>query len=104
MRELVTPVLVHVADNDEDVLIAENHILRDSMVAAGKIASGLYTYREFHDPPGGHSFGVLLDTPAGRESWTETLAFLARQLAPEHDSSVSHPPREHRNGGNSGND
>jgi len=85
-RELVTPVLVHVADNDEDVFIAENHLLRDSMRAAGKIDAGLYTYREFHDPPGGHSFGVLLDTPAGRASWAETLAFLDRHLSAQDDS------------------
>lgn len=78
-RELRTPVLVHTADNDEDVFIVENHILRDSMRAAGKDTAGLYTYREFHDPPGGHSFGVL-DTPQGRASWRETLAFLTRHL------------------------
>jgi dipeptidyl aminopeptidase/acylaminoacyl peptidase len=80
-RKLVTPVLVHTADNDDDVFIVENHILRDSMVAAGKDAAGLYTYREWHAPPGGHSFG-LLDTPEGRESWAETLAFLADHLRP----------------------
>ena len=79
-RALRTPVLVHAADNDQDVFIVENHILRDSMVAAGKDTAGLYTYREWHDPPGGHSFGVMLDTPQGRESWRETLAFLARHL------------------------
>ena len=80
-RSLRTPVLVHTADNDEDVFIVENHILRDSMVAAGKDTAGLYTYREWHDPPGGHSFGML-DTPQGRESWRETVAFLARHLGP----------------------
>jgi dipeptidyl aminopeptidase/acylaminoacyl peptidase len=80
-RALRTPVLVHAADNDADVLITENHILRDSMAAAGKDTAALYTYREWHDPPGGHAFGVL-DTPEGRESWAETLAFLARHLAP----------------------
>jgi len=78
-RRLRTPVLVHAADNDDDVFIAENRILRDSMVAAGMDRAGLYSYREFHEPPGGHSFGVL-DTPQGRESWAETLAFLARHL------------------------
>jgi dipeptidyl aminopeptidase/acylaminoacyl peptidase len=78
-RSLRRPVLVHAADNDQDVLIIENRILRDSMVAAGKDTAGLYTYREWHDPPGGHSFGAL-DTPEGRESWRETLAFLARHL------------------------
>ena len=79
-RALARPVLVHAADNDDNVHIAENRVLRDSMRAAGKEASGLYTYREWHDPPGGHAFG-LLDTPEGRESWAETLAFLDRHVA-----------------------
>jgi len=79
-RALARPVLVHVADNDDNVHIAENRVLRDSMRAAGKEARGLFTYREWHDPPGGHSFG-LLDTPEGRESWAETLAFLDRHVA-----------------------
>jgi len=83
-RALRTPTLVHVADNDEDVHVAENRALRDSMRAAGKIGEGVYVYREFHDPPGGHSFGVLLDTPAGRESWRETLRFLSRHLDAQH--------------------
>jgi dipeptidyl aminopeptidase/acylaminoacyl peptidase len=78
-RVLRTPVLVHVADNDQDVFIVENRILRDSMVAAGKDTLGLYTYREWRRPPGGHSFGVL-DTSEGRESWRETMAFLRRHL------------------------
>jgi dipeptidyl aminopeptidase/acylaminoacyl peptidase len=81
-RVLRTPVLVHVADNDQDVFIVENRILRDSMVAAGKDTLGLYTYREWRNPPGGHSFGVL-DTPEGRESWRETLVFLRRNLRGE---------------------
>ena len=80
-RSLRTPVLVHTADNDDDVFIAENRILRDSMVAAGMDTLGLYTYREWRSPPGGHAFGVM-DTPEGRESWSETLAFLAKHLAP----------------------
>jgi len=80
-RKLRTPVLVHTADNDDDVFIIENHILRDSMIAAGNDTAGLYTYREWHAPPGGHSFG-LLDTPQGQESWSETVAFLAKHLRP----------------------
>jgi dipeptidyl aminopeptidase/acylaminoacyl peptidase len=85
-RSLHRPVLVHTADNDQDVFIVENRILRDSMVAAGKDTAGLYTYREWRDPPGGHSFGVL-DTPEGRESWRETVAFVARHLGPRWRSS-----------------
>ncbi len=80
-RKLRTPLLVHAADNDDDVFIIENHILRDSMVAAGMDRSGLYTYREWRNPPGGHSFSVM-DTPQGRESWRETVRFLGRFLRP----------------------
>lgn len=81
VRSLRRPVLVHTADNDEDVLIIENHNLRDSMQVAGMIDNGLFTYREWHAPPGGHSFSRL-DTRQGRESWAETVAFLRRHLQP----------------------
>jgi len=81
-RELEVPLLVHAADNDSDVFIAENHHLRDSMVVAGKDTAGLYTYREWHNPPGGHQFSRV-DTKQARESWTETLAFLDARLHPE---------------------
>lgn len=80
-RKLRVPVLVHAADNDQDVLIIENRNLRDSMVAAGKVQEGLYTYREFRDPPGGHSFSRMR-TPQAWESWRETVAFLERYLKP----------------------
>ena len=80
-RELRTPLLVHVADNDQDVFIIENHNLRDSMHVAGKDREGLYTYREWHQPPGGHEFSRV-DTPQARESWAESLAFLNRYLKP----------------------
>jgi dipeptidyl aminopeptidase/acylaminoacyl peptidase len=90
-RRLRTPVLVHAADNDDDVFIVENRILRDSMVAAGKDRAGLYTYREWHAPPGGHSFGVL-DTPEGRESWRETMAFLGRHLPARATRPATGPP------------
>jgi dipeptidyl aminopeptidase/acylaminoacyl peptidase len=79
-RALRRPVLVHTADNDEDVLILENRNLRDSMAVAGMIDNGLYTYREWRSPPGGHSFSRM-DTRQGRESWAETVAFLARHLS-----------------------
>ncbi|MDQ2767635.1 MAG: alpha/beta fold hydrolase [Gemmatimonadota bacterium] len=81
-RELKVPLLVHAADNDDDVFIIENHNLRDSMVVAGKDTAGLYTYREWHNPPGGHQFSRV-DTQQARESWTETLAFLDTRLHPE---------------------
>ena len=81
-RELEVPLLVHAADNDEDVFISENRHLRDSMVVAGKDTAGLYSYREWHNPPGGHQFSRV-DTKQARESWTETLAFLDARLHPE---------------------
>jgi dipeptidyl aminopeptidase/acylaminoacyl peptidase len=80
-RELKVPLLVHATDNDDDVFIAENHNLRDSMVAAGMDKKGLYTYREWHDPPGKHEFSRV-DSPQARESWAESIAFLNRYLKP----------------------
>ena len=86
-RELKTPLLVHAADNDQDVFIEENHHLRDSMVVAGKDKAGLYTYREWHDPPGGHAFSRL-NTPEALDSWTESTAFLRRYLSPQSRSAL----------------
>jgi dipeptidyl aminopeptidase/acylaminoacyl peptidase len=80
VRRLRTPLLVLAADNDDDVYIVENHNLRDSMRVAGMEREGLYTYREWHNPPGGHGFSRV-DTPEGRESWSMTLEFLRKHLA-----------------------
>lgn len=85
VRELKTPLLVHAASNDDDVFIIENRNLRDSMVAAGKERAGLYRYREFADPPGGHGFNRI-QTREAKESWDETLEFLRRYLHPERRS------------------
>ncbi|HVD61591.1 MAG TPA: prolyl oligopeptidase family serine peptidase [Gemmatimonadaceae bacterium] len=82
VRELKTPLLVHAASNDDDVFIIENRNLRDSMVAAGKDRAGLYRYREFADPPGGHGFNRI-QTKEAKESLDETLAFLRKYLHPE---------------------
>ena len=79
VRELKTPLLVHAADNDQDVFIIENHNLRDSMVVAGMDKAGLYHYREWHDPPGGHEFSRV-DSPQSKESWEESMAFLDKYL------------------------
>ena len=79
VRELKTPLLVMTADNDDDVFIVENHNLRDSMRVAGMERQGLYTYREWHNPPGGHSFSIVA-SPQGRETLTLTLEFLAKYL------------------------
>ncbi len=81
-RELQVPLLVQTADNDQDVFIPENHNLRDSMHVAGKDTAGLYTYKEWHNPPGGHEFSRV-DTKQAHESWTESVAFLDARLHPE---------------------
>lgn len=81
VRKLRTPLLVHTASNDDDVFIIENHNLRDSMIVAGKARAGLFWYREWKDPPGGHEFNRL-DTAEGQESWNATLAFLRSYLKP----------------------
>lgn len=81
VRKLRTPLLVLAADNDDDVFIEENRNLRDSMVVAGKDTAGLYTYREWKKPPGGHGF-IRQDTPVARDAWQETVAFLDRYLLP----------------------
>jgi dipeptidyl aminopeptidase/acylaminoacyl peptidase len=81
VRELRTPLLVHAATNDDDVFIIENRNLRDSMVAAGKDRAGLYYYREWQDPPGGHSFNRV-DTRQAKESWGKTIIFLNNYLRP----------------------
>jgi dipeptidyl aminopeptidase/acylaminoacyl peptidase len=81
-RKLRTPLLVHAATNDDDVFIIENRNLRDSMVAAGKDRAGLYYYREYRDPPGGHSFNRV-DTRQSKESWSKTIIFLNNYLRPK---------------------
>jgi dipeptidyl aminopeptidase/acylaminoacyl peptidase len=81
VRKLRTPLLVQAASNDDDVFIIENHNLRDSMRVAGMERSGLYTYKEWSSPPGGHGFNRI-ESKQGKEAWEETLAFLARYLRP----------------------
>lgn len=81
VRELKVPLLVHAASNDQDVFIIENHNLRDSMVAAGMDKKGLYHYKEWQDPPGGHEFNRV-QSAQGKESWAEILAFLRGYLKP----------------------
>ena len=93
VRELKIPLLVHAASNDEDVFIIENHNLRDSMVVAGKERAGLYHYREWKDPPGGHEFNRI-QTKEARESWSETVVFLRRYLHPERVMLLLQPQKK----------
>ena len=79
------PLLVHVADNDEDVEIDEAMPLIDALRARkGAMAS----VKVYHAPPGGHLFdrrmlpGTVIpeNTPAQRDSWQRVWTFLDNYL------------------------
>jgi dipeptidyl aminopeptidase/acylaminoacyl peptidase len=79
------PLLVHVADNDDDVEIEESMPLIDALRARkGPMAS----VKVYHAPPGGHLFdrrllpGTLVpeNTPAQRDSWQRVWTFLDNYL------------------------
>jgi dipeptidyl aminopeptidase/acylaminoacyl peptidase len=81
------PVLVHIATNDQDV----NYVEAEPLVYAlrGKKPE-LSETKIYVDPPGGHSFSRRVngrtlerqDTPAQRDSWNRTWAFLECHLQP----------------------
>jgi dipeptidyl aminopeptidase/acylaminoacyl peptidase len=83
--KLTVPVLVHIADNDEDVTIEEGMQLVDALRAR---KPSLATTRVYASPPGGHSFDRRVDprtlepvnTPEQRDSWTRVWAFLEQHL------------------------
>ncbi len=85
--ELRIPLLVHVADNDEDVNIDEAMQLVDALRAR---KPDLADVRVYHNPPGGHLFdrrvSALTNQPEGtteqRDSWMRVWTFLDRQLQP----------------------
>lgn len=82
---LTVPVLVHLADNDEDVPIEEGMQLIDALRARRPALSDTKVYR---DPRGGHAFDRLVEpgawepanTPEQVDSWTRVWAFLDRNL------------------------
>ena len=79
--KLTVPVLVHLADNDEDVTIEEGIQLVDALRAR---KPSLATTKVYAQPPGGHSFDRRVDprtlepvnTPEQRDSWNRVWAFL----------------------------
>ena len=83
--KLTVPVLVHIADNDEDVTIEEGMQLVDALRAR---KPSLSTTKVYASPPGGHSFDRRVDprtlepvnTPDQRDSWTRVWAFLEQSL------------------------
>lgn len=79
--KLNIPVLVHFADNDEDVTIEEGMQLVDALRAR---KPALADTKVYHEPPGGHSFDRRVDrdtwepanTPEQRDSWSRVWSFL----------------------------
>lgn len=84
--ELRIPLLVHVADNDEDVNIDEAMQLVDALRAR---KAELADVKVYHNPAGGHLFdrrvssaGLPENSPEQRDSWSRVWAFFDRQLQP----------------------
>jgi dipeptidyl aminopeptidase/acylaminoacyl peptidase len=83
--ELRVPLLVHVADNDEDVDIDEAMPLVDALRARKPDLSDVKVY---HNPLGGHLFDRRVspathqpeDTPEQRDSWQRIWGFLDTTL------------------------
>jgi dipeptidyl aminopeptidase/acylaminoacyl peptidase len=83
--ELRIPLLLHIADNDEDVNIDEAMQLVDALRAR---KPDLAEVKVYHNPPGGHLFDrrVLAgwrqpeNTPEQRDAWTRTWNFFDRNL------------------------
>ena len=81
------PLLVHIADNDEDVNIDEAMPLIDALRARKPELSDVKVYRS---PPGGHLFDRRVspttrqpeNTPDQRDAWTRIWNFFDAQLEP----------------------
>ncbi|HUR35928.1 MAG TPA: alpha/beta fold hydrolase [Vicinamibacterales bacterium] len=79
------PLLVHIADNDEDVNIDEAMQLADALRAR---KPDLADVKVYHNPPGGHLFDRRVfgqsrqpeNTPEQRDAWTRIWTFFERQL------------------------
>jgi dipeptidyl aminopeptidase/acylaminoacyl peptidase len=86
------PVLVHLADNDQDVNFEEAEMLVHALQVK---KPNLAETKIYHDPQGGHSFDRQVDmetltpqwTPHMRDSWNRIWAFLEWNLRPYEDGS-----------------
>ena len=88
--KIQTPMVVHVADNDEDVDFVED----EQIINALKVKKpDLVETMIYHDPPGGHAFNRQVnwenggdysrkDSPAQIDSWKRTWALLDKYLMP----------------------
>lgn len=90
--KLQIPILVNMADNDEDVNIEEGQPLIDALRARKPNLSDTKIYK---NPPGGHTFDRLVtpkswqpeNTPDQRDSWNRVWAFFGRTLEGAKDAS-----------------
>jgi dipeptidyl aminopeptidase/acylaminoacyl peptidase len=88
------PVLVHLADNDEDVNFEEAEMLVHALQVKKPELAETRIYR---DPPGGHAFSrqvdmetlSRMDTPEQRDSWSRVWTFLDWNLRPYDDANSS---------------
>ncbi len=86
------PVLVHLADNDQDVNFEEAEMLVHALQVK---KPNLAETRIYNDPQGGHSFDRQVDmetltpqwTPHMRDSWNRIWAFLEWNLQPYLDGT-----------------
>jgi dipeptidyl aminopeptidase/acylaminoacyl peptidase len=85
--DLQIPLLVHVADNDEDVDFDEAMPLVDALRAR---KPDLAEVKVYHNPPGGHLFDRRVstvtrlpeNTPEQVDSWERVWSFLRTNLQP----------------------
>jgi dipeptidyl aminopeptidase/acylaminoacyl peptidase len=75
VSKLQTPLLIHAADNDDDVNIIETRRLIDALKAAGKT----FEYEIYAAPPGGHAFNRI-QSKQSQDSWQKILAFIAKNM------------------------
>ncbi len=84
------PLLVHVADNDDDVEIEESMPLIDALRSRKPTLASVKVY---HAPPGGHLFDRRMipgswqpqNTPEQRDSWQRVWGFLDNYLQPPYN-------------------
>jgi dipeptidyl aminopeptidase/acylaminoacyl peptidase len=89
--KIQTPMIVHVADNDEDV----NFVECEQLINALKVKKpDLVQTKVYHDPPGGHKFNRMVnwkddgdysrnDSEAQVDSWNLVWEFLDKYLKPK---------------------
>ncbi len=81
---LRVPLMVHVATNDDDVDFVESEMFVHALQVKQPTLAETKVYV---DPPGGHSFSMLVDgayrvieTPELRDSWDRTWEFFERHM------------------------